>query len=87
MKHEKGVRRMNTERQRVSIREAARVLGMSPNRVQNLMKRDFKEKTNVLPIGHALPSSTKKTCRYVVYKNLVMQFAGLTEWPEGGEEK
>lgn len=66
---------------RVSVEEAAPVLGMSPNKIRYYMRAG---RFNP-PIGQIRQSLSGKTFRYDIYKNKVMAYVGITEWPE--EEK
>lgn len=64
----------------ISIEEAARIIGIRPQRIRNLMKRDYKKKTNVLPIGRAVPSgSSGKRLSYRIYRPMVMRYIGERE--------
>ena len=65
------------------MEEAAPILGMSPNKIRYYMRA----KRFDPPIGQIWRSLTGKTYRYDIYKAKVMAFTGITEWPEGGEEK
>lgn len=66
--------------EKISVETASKVLGISPNEIRKKLKKGDSD----LPIGHARRScGAKKTYRYDVYKNMVMQYAGLAEWPEG----
>lgn len=74
---------MKPECQKVTPEQVAPILGISPNEIRYCLRK------GTLPIGRARPSNStargrKKSYRYDIYKNLVMEYAGLTEWPEGG---
>ena len=66
--------------QKISVEQAALILGISPNEIRYGLRK------GTLPIGHARPASkrtrgNKPSYRYDVYKNLVMEYVGLKEWP------
>lgn len=65
------------DNEKISPEKAAPILGISPNEIRYCLRK------GTLPIGHARRSSRgKRTYRYDIYKNLVMEYAGLKEWPE-----
>lgn len=63
------------ESEKITVREASEILGIS----QGAIRYGLQHKT--LPIGYAR-KSRGHTYRYDVYKNLVMSYAGLAEWPQ-----
>lgn len=69
--------------QKITVEEAAPILGMSPNKIRYYMRA----KRFDPPIGQIRRSLTGKTYRYDIYKAKVMAYVGIAEWPEGGEEK
>ena len=64
--------------EKVTVQQAARVLGISQNKVRYYMR----EKRFDPPIGQIRKSLTGKTYQYDIYKNKVMAYAGITEWPK-----
>lgn len=74
------------ESQRVTPEEAAKVLGVSPTRIRNRLKRDYLKKTNDFPVGHAHRAETGKSFRYELYRSMIMKYMGLDKWPEEGKE-
>lgn len=68
--------------ERITPEQASPVLGISPTRIRNRMRRDYIKKTQELPIGRAYPSMTGKGFRYDIYKPLVLKYIGLENWPE-----
>lgn len=56
--------------QRISVEEAAPILGMTPNYIRYLMR------TKRLPIGEAVKNSTGTGYRYLIYRPLVEKFTG-----------
>lgn len=67
-------------KQKVSVEEAALLLGISPNNIRYSMRK------NELPIGSVRKSRSGKSFRYDIYKSLVLKYVGLNEWPkEGGQ--
>lgn len=69
--------------QKVSVNQAAEVMGLSPNEVRYCMRT----KKFDPPIGQVRKSRNGKTYRYDVYKNKVMAYVGITEWPEEEEKQ
>lgn len=68
---------MNANSQKITPEKAAPILGISPNEIRYCLRK------GTLPIGHARKSNTgRKSYRYDIYKNLVMEYVGLKEWPE-----
>ena len=72
--------------ERVSVEEASEVLGITPTRIRNRLRRDYIKKTNDFPVGHAHRAETGKTFRYELYKSMIMKYIGLDKWPEGEKE-
>lgn len=67
---------------KVSVEEAAPVLGISPNKIRYYMRAG---RFNP-PIGQVRKTERGKSYRYDVYKEKVMAYVGITQWPgEGGE--
>lgn len=64
--------------EKVTVQQAARVLGISQNKVRYYMRA----KRFDPPIGQIRKSLTGKTYQYDIYKNKVMAYAGITEWPK-----
>lgn len=65
------------ENGKITPEQAAPVLGISPNEIRYCMRK------GTLPIGHARKANRgKRQYRYDIYKNLVMAYVGLKEWPE-----
>lgn len=63
---------------RITVEQASKVLGISPHEIRYHMRmRHFDP-----PIGQTRKSRSGKSYRYDVYKNKVMAYAGITEWPE-----
>lgn len=72
--------------EKISVEQAARVLGISPNEIRKRLR------DGTLPIGHARKSGTYKQLispgkyrtavryTYDVYKPLIMKYVGLEEW-------
>lgn len=81
------------EKQKISPEQAHLILGISPNEIRYVMRKEINVPTEkkTLPIGQARKASTCKrgrpSYRYDIYKSLVLKHVGLTEWPEGGERK
>lgn len=67
---------------KISVEQAAPVMGISPNEIRHGIRND---RFNP-PIGRARvargSTGKKKKYRYDVYKNMVMEYMGLKEWPE-----
>lgn len=59
--------------ERISIKEAAKVLGMAPETIRWLMQ------TGHLNIGDVFPSRSGKTHRFVIYRELVQRHVGRTK--------
>lgn len=55
---------------RISVREAAQLMGISPNQLRYWMD------TGAVPIGHVLPSRTGKTKQYIIYRAQVEEWMG-----------
>ncbi len=68
--------------QRVSAEEAAPVLGITPTRIRNRLKRDYLKGTKDFPVGYAHRASSGKSFRYDLYKPMIMKYMNLEEWPE-----
>lgn len=74
---------------KISPEQASKILGISPNKIREDMRR------GELPIGHVRKgkkyrrktgprSYVEKTrCEFDIYKPLVLEYVGLKEWPEG----
>lgn len=65
--------------EKISPEQASPILGISPNEIRYCMRK------GTLPIGHARLSNGKgkrPSYRYDIYKNLVLKYVGLDEWPE-----
>lgn len=71
------------EKMKISVEQAAPIMGISPNEIRYGMRNN---KFNP-PIGRARLANQntgkRKKYRYDVYKNMVMEYMGLKEWPEG----
>ena len=64
--------------EKISPEQAAPILGITPNEIRYCMRK------GTLPIGHARKSTRgKRSFRYDIYKHLVLEYVGLTEWPKG----
>lgn len=63
---------MEQERKRITVKEAAAILGMTPDYIHFHMRRGD------LPIGHVLPSGGGRRARktYVIYIDKVNAFIG-----------
>lgn len=74
---------MVNDTNKISVEQAAPVLGISPNQIRYYMRNNRFDP----PIGQVrkVPGST--SYRYDIYKNKVMAYAGITSWPEpeGGQ--
>ena len=81
------------EKQKISPEQAHLVLGISPNEILYVMRKEMSipAEKKTLPIGQARKASACKrgrpSYRYDIYKQLVLKYVGLEEWPEGGEKK
>ena len=63
----------------MTVREAAELLGMSPQGVRvNLQK-------GILPIGYAIPSTTGNGWRYLIFKDKMEKFIGAKDGLESEE--
>lgn len=71
------------EKLKISVEQAAPIMGISPNEIRYGMRMN---KFNP-PIGRARLANQntgrRKKYRYDVYRNMVMEYIGLKEWPEG----
>lgn len=74
------------EKQWMTVEEAAPLVGRKAGQIRNLMKADYINKTNKLPIGRVVPPEKGGTnCSYRVYKPLLAKYIGLDRWPEEWE--
>lgn len=69
--------------EKITVDQASKVLGISPNEIRYCMRT----KRFDPPIGQVRKARSGKSYRYDVYKNKVMKYAGIAEWPESGESK
>lgn len=71
------------EKMKISVEQAAPIMGISPNEIRYGMRNN---KFNP-PIGRVRLANQntgrKKKYRYDVYRNMVLEYMGLKEWPEG----
>ena len=71
------------EKQWLTVEEAVPIIGRSKNQIRNLMKADYINKTNKLPIGRVVPPGKGgKNCSYRIYKPLLAKYLGLDHCPE-----
>lgn len=70
------------EKLKISVEQAALVMGISPNEIRHGMRNNKFSP----PIGRARLANQntgrRKKYRYDVYRNMVMEYMGLQEWPE-----
>lgn len=70
--------------QRVSPEEVSKIIGKSPNEIRKRLR------DNTLPIGHARKIGVNGRGRpryaYDIFIPLVLQYTGLSEWPDHGNE-
>ena len=65
--------------QKITVEQAAPVLGISPNKIRYYMRNNRFDP----PIGQVRKVPGSRSYRYDVYKGKVMAYAGITAWPEG----
>lgn len=61
------------EKETVTVKEAAAVLGIAPQGVRVQLQR------GILPIGQAVPSVTGKGWRYLIFREKLNQYVGKGE--------
>ena len=64
------------ERQRVSVIQASKELGMNPQGVREYMKR------GLIDIGFVLPNTTGSGYRYIIMRNKLNRVLGVEESEE-----
>lgn len=67
---------METEKQRVSVMQAAKELGLAPQGVREYMKRGLIDIGDVLPAVSSNKKNGNKKYRYVIYRNKLDRHIG-----------
>lgn len=68
-----GKIKKGNERQRVSVTQASRELGMNPQGVREYMKR------GIIDIGFVVPNMTGSGHRYIIMRNKLNKVLGVEE--------